>query len=153
MIFVVEKLVYLAGPVIGLDYKGCTNWREYAKNELNKYNIIGVSPMRFKEHRNDNKIILDSDDSIMECDAGITSRARFDVMTCSVFLANLLGANAVSRGTMIEYGWADAFRKPIITVIEKNGNLHDRPLIREITGFRVDSLEEGLEVVRRILCY
>ena len=34
-------------------------------------------------------------------------------------LVNLLGLEKITLGTMVEYGWADAFRKPIITVIEK----------------------------------
>lgn len=28
------KTVYLAGPITGLDYKGCNDWREYAKSKL-----------------------------------------------------------------------------------------------------------------------
>lgn len=148
-----EKRVYLAGPVVGLNYEQCNNWREYAKNELSKYQIIGVSPIRFKEHLRDRGIILDSDDSILECDRGITLRARSDVMECNVFLANLLGAKEVSKGTMIEYGWADSLRKPIITIIEKEGNPHEHPILRELTRFRVESLEEGLEVARKILSY
>lgn len=148
-----EKRVYLAGPVVGLNYKECTSWRDYAIGELAKYQIIGISPMRSKEHLNDRGIILDSDNTILECDRGIAVRARFDVEHCSLMLANLLGAKQVSIGTAIEYGWADSYRKPIITVIEKEGNLHEHPLIRELTGFRVETLEEGLEVARAVLCY
>ncbi len=65
----------------------------------------------------------------------------------------LLGANEISKGTMIEYGWADAFRKPVISVIEEKVNVHEHPILRELTGFRVDSLEKGLEVARKILSY
>lgn len=38
-----EKIVYLAGPITGLDYNDCTDWREYAKKELEKWGIIGLS--------------------------------------------------------------------------------------------------------------
>lgn len=148
-----EKRVYLAGPISGLNYKECINWRVYAKLELAKYGIIGISPMRFKEHLNDGRIISGSHNTILECGRGITIRARIDVKYCSLILVNLLGAKEVSKGTMIEYGWADAFRKPIITVIEKEGNVHDHPIVRELTGFRVESLKEGLEVARKILSY
>ena len=145
--------VYLGGPITGLNYKECNGWREYAIGELAKSQIIGISPIRFKEHLDDGRIILDSDNTFLECDRGVTIRARLDVKHCSLMLANLLGADKISKGTMIEYGWADAFGKPIITVIEREGNVHDHPLVRELTGFRVESLKEGLEVVRKILSY
>jgi len=148
-----EKSVYLAGPVTGLNYKECNGWREYAIGELAKSQIIGISPIRFKEHLNDGRIILDSDNTLLEGDKGVTLRARLDIKNCDLMLANLLRTKEVSKGTMIEYGWADAFGKPIISVIEKERNVHEHPIIRELTGFRVESLEEGLEVVRKILSY
>ena len=58
----------------------------------------------------------------------------------------------VTIGTMVEYGWADAYRKPVITVIEREGNVHDHPMVQKITGFRVETLDEGLETVRALLC-
>jgi len=148
-----EKSVYLAGPVTGLNYEECNNWRAYAIGELAKSQIIGISPIRFKEHLNDGRIILDSDNTLLEGDKGVTLRARLDIKNCDLMLANLLRTKEVSKGTMIEYGWADAFGKPIISVIEKERNVHEHPIIRELTGFRVESLEEGLEVVRKILSY
>lgn len=51
---------------------------------------------------------------------------------------------------MIEYGWADMARRPIISVIEKHGNLHDHSIVKELTGFRVETLEEGLHVAKAI---
>ena len=54
---------------------------------------------------------------------------------------------------MVEYGWSDVYRKPIITVIEREGNPHDHHFIRELTGFRVETLEEGLSVAKAILTY
>ena len=126
------KRVYLAGPVIGLNYKDCTDWREYAKKELAKSDIIGVSPMRFKDYLKNRGVLLDADDTALESQKGITTRARNDVLNCHVFLANLLGAKRISIGTILEYGWADAYRKPIITIIEKEGNLLYHPIIKDI---------------------
>jgi len=65
-------------------------------------------------------------------------------------LANLLGAKTISIGTMIEYGWASAHRIPIVTIIEPAGNIYDHPFIRKLTGFRVETLENGLSVVKSI---
>ena len=37
---------------------------------------------------------------------------------CDVVLMYLIGAKKVSIGTMIEAGWADAYRKPVVLVLE-----------------------------------
>lgn len=148
-----EKRLYLAGAIKGLTYKGSTDWREYAKQELAKYGIIGVSPMRAKEFLKEEKLIEGVYENVLASQPGIIARDRFDVRTCDIVLSNLLGLEKITIGTMVEYGWADAYRKPIITVIEKDGNPHDHPFIRELTSFRVETLDEGLIVAKAILNY
>jgi len=146
------KTIYLAGPITGLTYDGCTDWREHAIEYLKKYGINGVSPMRAKDYLSKEKIVADSYiNTTLSCSRGITTRDRFDSTHCNLFLANLLGAQKVSIGTMIEYGWADSVRTPIITIIEKEGNPHEHAMLRELTGFRVETLEEGLYVAKAIL--
>lgn len=147
------KTVYLAGPISGLNYNSCNDWRQYAKSVLNNWGIAGVSPMRGKEYLSSEENISDEYGTVLSCQKGITTRDRFDVTHCDIMLVNLLGAKNVSIGTMVEYGWADAARRPIITVMEKEGNLHDHSMIRELTGFRVEKLDEGLSVARTILTY
>lgn len=107
--------------------------------------------MRYKQHLAGEKTIDDEYQTTLSCSRGLTTRDRFDVTSCDILLANLLGAKKVSIGTMIEYGWADMARKPIITVIEKEGNSHDHSIVRELTGFRVENLDEGLYVAKAIL--
>jgi len=153
---------YLAGPITGLTFRGCTDWREHAIKELAKYNIVGVSPMRAKHYLEALDIIDDCYDerkdlhplaAVTSSSRGITTRDRWDAMNCDLMLVNFLGAEKGSLGTMIEYGWADAARNPIITVIEKEGNVHDHAIMRELTGFRVETLDEGLNVAKAILTY
>ena len=43
------KQVYLAGPITGLTFEGCTDWRDYAIASLADNAIKGLSPMRAKE--------------------------------------------------------------------------------------------------------
>jgi len=57
----------------------------------------------------------------------------------------------VSIGTMIEAGWADSYRKPIVLVMEEEGNVHDHAILNEAVGFRVGSLEAGVNIVRALL--
>ena len=73
-------------------------------------------------------------------------------MRCDMVLMNLLGATKVSIGSMIELGWADAFRKPVVLVIEE-GNCHMHAIVQEIAGFIVPTLDQGIEVVKSILSY
>ena len=54
---------------------------------------------------------------------------------------------------MIEYGWASAFNKPIITIIEKKENVHEHSMIRRLTGYRVENLESGLLVAKALFAY
>ena len=141
--------VYLAGPIKGCNYAECTDWREHAIKSLQPFGIIGISPMRAKEFLKNEKKIDDLPyDHLLAGDRGIITRDHFDVMTCDFMLANLLEVDKASIGTMIEYGWAYSYRKPVITVIENQGNPHDHPMIREITGYRVETLESGLEIAK-----
>lgn len=145
--------VYLAGPITGLDYKGATDWRDFVRDELVKYGIESLSPMRSKEYLLQEKIIASGYDNlnVLSKAKGIVTRDRNDVMTSDLILFNLLEAKKVSIGTVIEYGWADAFRKPIVTVIEKEGNIHEHAMLNEMTGFRVETLEAGILVARALL--
>ena len=150
------KRVYLAGPITGLTYGDCTDWREYAQKTLGAVGITGVSPLRAKNYLKtcEGELIGDEYfDKVLSCAKGITTRDRWDAMNCDLLLVNLLGAEKVSIGTMIEYGWADAARNPIITVIEEDDNRHDHAMVRELTGFRVETLDEGLNVAKAILTY
>lgn len=144
--------VYLAGPISGLSYDNGQGWRAYASTRLAEREIEGYSPLRAKGYLKSAGIIEQSYDTTpLSTDHGITTRDRWDVQTADAVLFNLLGAERVSIGTMIEYGWADARRIPIITVIESSGNIHDHPMLRAVTGFRVSTLDEAIELLDRIL--
>lgn len=157
------KTVYLAGPITGLSFEGCVDWREYAIKELNKVGITGLSPMRAKDYLKTETIVGDSyEDTVLSSSRGITTRDRWDTTRCDVILANFLGAEKVSIGTVMELAWADAYRIPSIVVMEaaesettgttaSKGNVHEHAMIRECTGFRVKTLEEGLTVAKAIL--
>jgi nucleoside 2-deoxyribosyltransferase len=150
-----NKLVYLAGPIDGCTYESCTNWREDAIQQLAKDGITGLSPMRAKEFLKIHQKIIDKihNNHPLTSDSGITTRDIWDVRRCDAILFNLLGAEKVSIGTMIEYGWASAFNKPIITIIEKEGNIHEHSIVRQLSGYRIDNLESGLNIIRALFSY
>jgi nucleoside 2-deoxyribosyltransferase len=146
--------VYLAGPIAGLNYEGATEWRDIARQQLYDCGIQGVSPMRGKEYLRDVRNFDSAGNygnfSCMSSARGITTRDRYDATHCDVMLVNLLGANKVSIGTVMELGWADANRIPIVCVMEE-GNIHDHGMINEVIGFKVETLEEALHIVKIIL--
>lgn len=149
------NLVYLAGPITGLSFQGCTDWREYATKELAKAGIRGLSPMRAKHYLAHLQSISGTGEEyaelgVLSTQKSVAARDRFDTRTADLVLMNLLGAEKVSIGTMIEAGWADAFRVPIVLVIEPT-NIHHHMMLREIAGFVVPTLDEALHTVKAIL--
>lgn len=146
--------VYLAGPITGLDYKGCTDWREEAIAKLSP--VKGMSPMRGKDylanlaempHKSDELAAIGH---VMSTSRGIMTRDRYDCTKCDVLLVNFLGAKKVSIGTVMEVAWADANRIPIVCIMEP-GNIHEHGMVDEAIGFRVGSLDEAIRITRIIL--
>jgi hypothetical protein len=143
-----EKLVYLAGPITGLSYGGAVDWREEAITRLKDIDVRGLSPMRGKTYLLKETNIGDSyGETLLSSQASITMRDRFDCMRSNMIIFNFLGAERVSIGSCIELGWADAFRVPAILLIEKDKNVHDHSMVRQICGWRVDNLDDAIAIV------
>lgn len=146
------KTCYLAGHITGLTYKGCITWRDYATERLADLGITAISPLRGKAHLAEKPVILDTyADHVMTTPQAIVTRDRFDVMQQSdVLLADLTAADSISIGTLIELGWADAARIPIVLVMDA-GNAHDHAMVRTLAGYIVEDLEDGIDIVGSIL--
>ena len=145
------SLIYLAGPITGLSYGEVVDWREYVIKKLSVIKITGLSPMRHKEYLSQEKSISSSyENSVLSCAKGITTRDKWDCHRCDALFVNLIGAEKVSIGTMLELGWASSVGKPIILCIEDKGNIHDHCMVREIAGFVVNSVDHGLEIARAL---
>ena len=147
--------VYLSGPITGLTYEGCSDWREYAEKWLHDRKISSLSPMRgyhgLKGHGAITDVAPKGLSDALANIQGIVGRDRFDVQNCDFMLVNLLGAKRVSIGTVIEVGWADAWRKPIVVVMEPEGNLHEHGFIRHLATYRVTSLMEAMQLIEAAL--
>lgn len=147
--------MYLAGPITGLTYDGAEDWRAFAKAELGAAGIKAVSPLRGKDYlRGIPALTADCAGygalNCMSSPRGIMTRDRYDATRCDALLVNLLGADRVSIGTVMEIAWADLCRTPIVVAMEASGNLHEHAMIAEAIGFRVTSLAEALHVVKAI---
>ncbi len=143
--------VYLAGPITGFSFENASDWRNRVSVTLGSFGIDVFSPLRAESRLKGENVMLNHyPDTILSNSKSITNRDRFDVMQCDVLFVNMLGANNVSIGTIIELGWADAFRKPIVLVMQE-GNVHDHAMVNEISSFVVRTIEEGIDVVKSLL--
>lgn len=156
-----KPLVYLAGPITGLTYGNCTDWRQQAISSLADVGIDGLSPMRGKEYLKNRSVIADSYEkgvgSVLSGQRGIFARDRNDCMRADLVLVNMLGATRVSIGTVMEIAWADSNKTPIVLIMEEGDprvdkyNIHEHAMLREACPFRVTTLEDALDVTKIIL--
>ena len=148
--------VYLAGPITDLSYEEARNgWRVWMYEYLQMLGIEAASPMRGKDCLKGavklDRQTADYEKSVITSPQGITGRDRNDVKTCDVMIANFLGAKQASVGTAIEFGWADAWRKPIILVMEDKGNPHDHLMITTMATYRVDNLKDAAKLANLLI--
>lgn len=150
--------VYLAGPITGLTYEEATRRRQYCRAKLLEYGIAGYSPLRTKGYLANEKKIGDSyEQYALSSQKGITERDRYDCRTSDVVFFDFADTTVASVGSCIELGWADAYRNPIVTVMDiaaeeaLRKNPHDHAMVRAVSGYIVPTLDEGLEIVRAIL--
>lgn len=147
-----RSLVFLAGPITGLTYKGASDWREYVAQRLPEPHV-GFSALRGKPHLQALAGTIEEtySESPLTTSQAIMTRDFNDVARCALMFVNVLGAAQVSRGTLIEIGWAYALRRPILLVMEPKGNLHDYFMVRESAGFLVHDLDEAIALVPHIV--
>ena len=109
--------------------------------------------MRGKEFLKSEGIITDSYEEAgpFATQRGIMTRDFFDCTRSNLTVANLLGAKSVSIGTCMEIAWTFMHRIPLIVIMEKEGNIHNHPMIREAIGFQVASVKEAAFIAETIL--
>lgn len=144
--------VYLAGPISGLSYNNSTEWREDVQKQLVDSGIDCYSPLRGKSYLKQETNISDSyEDSVLSSQKGIFNRDSYDCQHCDLIFVNLLNTERVSIGTVMEIAWGWAFRKPIVLIIEKEGNLHNHSMVREASSFIVNNVEDAVWITKTVL--
>lgn len=146
-----QFIVYLAGPITGVSFDASTIWRDEFIAAMPP-EIIALSPLRGKTYlANEKSIAPDYFNIPLSCQRGITARDYNDVKRCDLLVVYLLGAQKISIGTVMEIAWARAFGIPIVLIMEKKGNLHDHPMIKECADFWVESQHEAIHLTKVIL--
>jgi nucleoside 2-deoxyribosyltransferase len=147
------KKIYLAGAISGLTYEEAQDWRTDFAESIDP-RIECFSPLRGKEYLTMRGPLEGSYDEFpLSTDRGITVRDRNDCMGADLVVFNMLGAKRVSIGTMVEFGWADAARVPSVLIMEKTGNVHEYPMVREIASFRVDNVADAIAIAEVVLLH
>lgn len=141
--------LYLAGPITGLSWEECTNWREDVALQLSDVAEC-YSPLRHKHYLSKEQSIQDDyPNTLFSSQRAIFGRDMFDVRSSDVLFVNLLGAKRVSIGTVLEIGAAWEGRKTVVIVMESD-NIHQHSMIRELTPWVVDTLQAGVDVVKSL---
>lgn len=148
-----NKKVYLAGPISGLTYEeSALGWREEIRRMMPmQFDLF--SPMRAKHFLADVGILQGSYEEIpMSSRAGILGRDRNDVYTCDLMLANFLEDQGnLSLGTAMEFGWADAWRKPIIMIAQEDNPHRRHPMLSGAAVYVVDNLPDAATLAKHLL--
>ncbi len=157
-----KPIVYLAGAIAGTNYKDATDWRTEAAAVLkDSYGIKTLDPLRAKESLKEcNNGVINKDcltyatnGPFFSC-KGILARDFNDVKRADILLVNLLNLEEISVGTSIELGWAYAYQKPVVVLIEDNKiNVHERhPMVAASLGpFRYSNIYDAIDAVHTIL--
>lgn len=146
------KKIYLAGPIAGLLYEDSNRWRDEFVELCHFTDWEIASPLRYKQFlKSEGELGQSYDYHPLTTSKGLTTRDRYDVMTCDIVVANMIFEKTISIGTMIEVGWADAWRKPIVMICEHEGVYDSHAMLNHLVGYYVRTVHEAFEVANAIL--
>lgn len=140
---------YLAGPITGCSFEECTDWRKKFAELCPSVECF--SPLRGEikwegERDSDPR----ADDDLLFHDSGIMTRDYFDCKRCDFIVLNLLEAKRATIGSCMELAWGYEWQKPVITIMEPEGNIHDHPMVRAAISYRVETIEQAAYVARNL---
>lgn len=142
--------LYLAGPMTGLTPEAASSWRD-DPNLVRALEADGwelLSPLRDKPWLPHGAVMtsrIDEDKERIE-----VTRDHNDIDVAAALLVNLLGAEIVSIGTIAEMGRAHALGKPIVTVMEPEGNIHDHMFVQEMSTYRCDDMISAVHALHKL---
>lgn len=155
-----DKYVYLSGPITDLHYEQARfGWRLTLQTLLD-IEIQVLSPMRHEGHLAEMKQAMSAEalrsyetakNHLFSHPKMIVSKDFLDIERCQIMVVNLIGASKVSQGTLVEYGYAKAKGKTIVTIMEKEGNPHTTPFISVVSDVVVETLEDAAMVVNSLM--
>jgi nucleoside 2-deoxyribosyltransferase len=164
------KSVYLAGPIVGVEYGAARNWRrDFAHavrgdaawtKDTNRVaatypHIHFYSPMRGRKLMESDEVVAPgmeyTMDDPLENAKSMLARDTNDVRCSDMVVVNLLGAKRAALGTTAEMGFAYALNIPILLIMEKTPVFHTHGFITGMASYWVDNIDEAVYVVQTLL--
>lgn len=144
--------VYLSGPITGQNYQEARyGWRKYVAERLSP-GIKALSPMRHEGHLAEVFGSLEKEypEHFFSQPRVLVEKDRLDIERSDIILVNLLEANRVSIGTMVEIGIAVALGKKIVLCVHR-GSMHDHPFVIETASLVLDKLDDAIYAINSLL--
>ena len=146
------RTVYLAGPIRGHTYEQANGWRNEVARRL-EVGISGINPLRGKECLSGRGVLGEHESyaDLLNCSpAEVTARDRFDCMHADLVLFNFTGPPANHIGSLIEVGWADAARIPIV-MVGFEAHFKGHPMMEALVAWKCKNLDQAIEVCNAFL--
>lgn len=148
------KTVYLSGPITGLTYQDARyGWRgDFTKLLTSDINVL--SPMRHEGHLAEitGPLAENYPTHLFSHSKMIVNKDFMDIRRSDLMVLNVMGAmKVVSRGSLVELGYAAAIDVPIVLIIEPEGNIHDYPFVIENSMVRLDNLQDAATAVNSLM--
>jgi len=140
----------MSGPMAGLTYEEGTEWREYVKDKLDGVANC-LSPYRGKDYFRGQTIKNQEYTQVLSTPKAIKIRDQWDTMNADVVLLNLSNYQLFSIGSIIEVGWADAARVPVVAVIPSESEYFKHPILTQACAYIVQDLDEAINIVKVLL--
>lgn len=144
-----KPTIYLAGPISGRSFADSELWRNEFKAIVGDA-LICLSPLRGMDQLREVGVIEQSYPTALSCDRGILCRDHRDCRSADMIVCNFQHAPRVSIGAVIECAFAFAYRKPLLVITQPN-NVHDHPMLRQMTDFTCGSVEEAALLTLSVL--
>jgi len=142
--------VYLAGPILGCTEGEANDWRDELSFALDDIGVIGVSPLRCEPIHGERYGHGTETDPRFGTARAISSKNRLDVNMCDMTLCYFPDGTPLSKGTLIELAWANAYGKPTILVTTEP-SLIEHPVVQACASWIVPTLDDAFEIIAGVL--
>lgn len=134
--------VYLAGPILGMTPEAAYAWRYETSDSLREagYNVFIPKPTGCKVE--DGVYVEDLEEGANVED--IFYEDYGELLTCGSVLANFLGAERVSIGTLIELTLAYELGKEVLVVTDL-GNVNNHPFMSLLADYIFMSTSDAIK--------
>lgn len=143
--------IYAAGGMSGLTIEEASAWRKEIIEKVGE-NIEVLNPLRDQIDSDETTVIKDSSArSIFTNSKSLTRRDLNDIRNSDVVLFNFLNPKSISRGSLIELGFAAGLQKPIVVILDKSEEMYNHAFVKELAWYSISNINTAVKVIKSIL--